>query len=253
MVPVDPQENTAPAAARAEIVCWTAGLGAITAESLAIRLQVSIPSARARLLVAQRERLLVRQRPLVDRPALYTVTRRGLRAVSARGLDPARVSAGGAAHLIECARVAAMLERGYPDHRVAGERELRRDEREQGRALASAELGADSHGRLLPHRPDLVLWPHDSHVGLPVAIEVELTVKAPDRLLRICRGWARARCIAGVVYLAAPAVERALTRAVEGARAHERIAIVPLDALAEATTATAPETVPRERSVPSSS
>ncbi|HEY3946581.1 MAG TPA: hypothetical protein VGL78_15240 [Solirubrobacteraceae bacterium] len=232
-------KNHLPAAARAEILRWTAGLGAVTADALAIRWQTSVDSARARLCAAERHGLLVRHRPLIDRPSLYTITRSGLRAIGARGLDPARVSAAGAVHLIECARVAAALELRYPDHRVAGERELRRDERERGRSIASAELGADGRARTSRHRPDLVLWPGDSHSCSPVAIEVELTVKAPERLLAICRAWARARCVVGVVYLVAPDVERALLNAVQRAHAEQRIAIVPLQAL------------PRERPVPS--
>lgn len=241
MVPAGTHQNPPPSAARTAIVSWAAGLGAVTAEALALRLQISVPSARARLLAAERDGLLARHRPLVDRPALYTVTRVGLRAVAARGLEPGRVSAAGAAHLIECARVAVALKHCYPDQRVAGERELRREEREQRRALASAELGPGRRGERARHRPDLVLWPRDPRGGLPVAIEVELTVKAPERLREICRAWARARCVAGVVYLAAPAVERALLRAIDRVDARERVAVVPLDALP----------APRERTVPS--
>jgi hypothetical protein len=239
MVPVDFPENSSPALLRAEILRWAAGLGAVTAESLAVHLQVGVGSARARLLAAERNGLLARHRPLAGRPALYTVTRAGLRAVAARGLEPARVSAAGAGHLIECARIAATLEHRYPDHRVAGERELRRDEREQERVLASAEIGVDRHGRVLRHRPDLVLWPRDPRAGAPVAIEVELTVKAPERLAHICRAWARARCVAGVVYLTAPVVEPALQRALDRVHANERVVVLHLDALS------------RERAVPS--
>jgi hypothetical protein len=231
MVPVDFPENSSPELLRAEIVRWAAGLGAVTAESLAVRLQVGVGSARARLLAAERSGLLARHRPLAGQPALYTVTRAGLRAVAVRRLDPARVSAAGAGHLVQCARIAAILEHRYPDHRVAGERELRRDEREQGRVLASAELGVNRDGQTLRHRPDLVLWPVDPHAGAPVAIEIELTVKAPERLAHICQAWARARCVAGVVYLAAPDVERALLRALDRVHAHERVVVVPLDAL----------------------
>jgi hypothetical protein len=72
---------------------------------------------------------------------------------------------------------------------------------------------------------------------------VELTVKAPARLAQICRAWARARCVAGTLYIAAPDVERALLRAVERAQAHGRVAIVPLDVLPASS----------ERSVPSAS
>jgi hypothetical protein len=113
-----------------------------------------------------------------------------------------------------------------------GERELRRDEHEAGSPLASTVLGTGPDGAPALHRPDLVLWPNGPHERLPVAVEVELTVKAPARLLEICRAWARARCVAGTLYLAAEPVERPLRRAIERARAGERIALVPLGMLA---------------------
>jgi hypothetical protein len=229
--------NPSPPPERIAIVRWAAGLGAITAEALADRLDVTAASARARLLAAERERLLRRHRPLTGRPPLYTVTRAGLRRADVHGIDPCRVSASGALHLIECARAAAALERCYPDHRVQGERELRREERECRGALASAELGAGRHGERSQlgqrHRPDLVLWPRDPAGRLPVAVEVELTVKAPERLAAICRAWARARCVAGVLYLAPPEVQRAVQRAIEKAQAHERVVVVPLHVLPE--------------------
>jgi hypothetical protein len=134
-------------------------------------------------------------------------------------------------HLIMCARAAAALERGYPDHRVLGERELRRDEHQRGAPLASARVGKKPDGGPLLHRPDLVLWPTAAEPGLPVAVEVELTIKAPRRLAEICRAWERCRCVAGVLYLATPEVERALERALEEAQAGERIVVVPLTAL----------------------
>jgi hypothetical protein len=125
---------------------------------------------------------------------------------------------------------------------VLGERELRRDERERGVALASARLGIAPDGGPLLHRPDLVLWPRDTEdteagedleeaSGLPVAVEVELTVKAPRRLADICRAWARCRCVAGVLYLAPPEVRRALERALDQVEAGERIAVLGLDAV----------------------
>ncbi len=224
---------------------WTAGLGAITADALAVHLGVSIASARGRLRTAVAKGLVRRCTPLTDQPALYGMTRAGLRAAGIEGIDPCAVSAAGAPHLIECARVAASLERCYPDHWVQGERQLRAQERASGRLLASARVGAGGQARLgsggtegggtdagrARHRPDLVLWPSDRGGGLPVAVEVELTVKAPERLAAICRAWARAVCVAGVLYLAPPEVERALARAIERARAHERVLVVPLDLL----------------------
>ncbi len=228
---------------RKAIMQWTARMGAVTDEALADRLDVTIASARGRLQGLQKAGWLSRKRPLAEQPALYTATRAGLLVAALQGLDPCRVSASNAGHLIVCARVAAALERCYPDHLVLGERELRRDERERGIPLASARLGIAPDGGPLLHRPDLVLWPEEPRYedgreggpegedGLPVAVEVELTVKAPQRLAEICRAWARCRCVAGVLYLAPPEVERALHRATEQARAGERIAVVSLDAL----------------------
>ncbi len=133
--------------------------------------------------------------------------------------------------MIACAHVAAALERGYPDRLVSGERELRLREREAGSPLASAVLSRTSdRGRLL-HRPDLVIWPTAGTRELPLAVEVELTIKAPRRLAEICRAWARARHVEGALYIAPVDVRRALERAIVTAHASERIAVVPLETM----------------------
>lgn len=233
---------------RVAIVGWTARMGAITAEALAARQDSSVASARARLLGAERGGLLRRSRPLTGHPALYTATRAGLRVCGMTGLDPCRVSASNALHSIACAEAAAALERCYPDHRVQGERELRREERVSGVPLASARLGTAPGGASLLHRPDLVVWPQACEDELPVAFEVELTIKAHARLTDICRAWARCRCVAGVVYLAPPEVERAVHSAIAKAHAGERIAVVPLGALPQPGR---PTEGPADRTVPS--
>ncbi len=213
------------------IVRWTTRFGLATAPALAQHGGWTLASARGRLRAAERAGLLRGHRVLADAPALYTVTREGLRASGVRGLEPARVSVSGAPHAIECAHVAAALERAYPDHDVMSERELRRDEREAGVPLASATLGDGPSGSALLHRPDVVLWARCSPQEPPVAVEVELTIKAPQRLLEICRAWARCRCVAGTLYLAAPEVQRPLARAIARARADGRITMLGLDAL----------------------
>ena len=229
--PLEAARRTPPSPGQLEIVRWTGSLGAVSAEALAERMDVSVASARARLSAAERAGWLARGRPLAGQPALYSATAAGLRACGARGLEPGKVSASAAAHLLACARVAAALEWCYPGYRVLGEREVRLLERELGRPLASADLGLGAHGELLLHRCDLVLWPDRPDAGLPVAVEVELTRKAPARLAAICRAWARCREVAGVLYLAPAEVRSALTRAVERASAGERIVVVDLDAL----------------------
>jgi hypothetical protein len=220
------------------ILEWTARIGAVTAEALAHIHETSIPSARAHLSAATRKRLLARHHLLVDRPALYTVTRAGTRAAGLSGLDPARISAGNSLHTIACANAAAALQRCYPEQTIVGERELRREERRCGTAVASAVLHHVGGSRPLLHRPDLVLRSSAPQHESPIAIEVELTIKAPRRLDEICRAWARSRDVSGVLYLAPPAVEQALHRAIERAHAAERIVVVSLDALPLASTAT---------------
>jgi hypothetical protein len=224
------QQNLSPTPEQIEVIRWAASLGAITAEALALRYGITLASARGRLSVVRRRGLLARERPLHDAPTLFTVTRAGMRAAGIRGINPCEISAGSARHLIVCAAVAAALERCYPDHRVAGERELRREECEGGRRLARAVLGSYGPEASRLHSPDLVLWP--SAVGdAPVAVEVELTVKARRRLEDICRAWARCRSVAGVLYLAPESVERALDRAIARVQASEQVVVVPLNAL----------------------
>ena len=222
----------APSAQRFSTVRWTARMGAVTAEALADRQGTSIPSARSRLVAAEREGLVSRQRPLTAQPALYVITGAGLRACGLHGLGACRITPSNALHVIACAGVAVALEHCYPDHRLLSERELRCQEGDAAAPLASVRLGHGPGGRPLFHRPDLVLCPARADGGLPVAIEVELSMKAPRRLADICRAWARARHVAGVIYLAPPDVERALERAVELVRGGQRIVVAPLGALA---------------------
>lgn len=210
---------------------WAVRMGAITAESLARREGVTLASSRAKLSHARREGLILAQRPLTDWPTLYTATAAGVRASGVTGLDPCRVSASGAQHMIVCAQVAAELERVYPEHALSGERELRRRERASGAPIASAVLSRTSDRARQLHRPDLVIWPAAGARGLPLAVEVELTIKAPRRLADICRAWARSRHVEGALYIAPADVRRALERAIVAAQGSDRIAVVPLETM----------------------
>ncbi len=245
--------GTCPRTARpscSAILRWTASIGAVTAEALrASTERRASSSARGTLGRATRERLLHR----------VTAARRRARAVhgdarrAARGgligLDPCRVSAANALHTIACAHAAAALQRRYPDQRVVGERELRREERAAGAPLASAVLrrGGD-RGRLL-HRPDLVLWPRratDGAAGRGRGRADDQGAAAPGGDLPRLGSLARRR---GVLYLAPPDVERARACARStGRRRRERVVVLSLDALPLGGAA---QHVPVARSVPS--
>ncbi len=217
---------------RAAILDWIARLGAATAADIAERFDISPPRARALLQVAQRSGTIQPVRLLHGQPALYLATSAGLRAAGLADLPLARVSPGGFLHVREVARTAVALELALPDFAVVGERELRRWEANSGRPLASPDVGRGPDGLPARHRPDLVLWPAD-RVGQPgreaVAIEVELTVKAPRRLDLIVRGWARTRLVGAVVYYATPASLRAVRRAVDDQQAGEIVHVMPID------------------------
>ncbi len=85
--------------------------------------------------------------------------------------------------------------------------------------MASARLGERPGGRAALHRPDLALI---SPTGRTLAVEIELSIKAPRRLAAICRGWARARHVSHVYYLADAAPARAVSRAIAETRAEDR-------------------------------
>ncbi|MEA2372509.1 MAG: hypothetical protein QOH12_2903 [Solirubrobacteraceae bacterium] len=214
------------------ILDWIARIGAAAAAEVSERFDLSPARARARLQAAQRAGTINAVRLLHGQPALYLATTAGLRAAGLTDLPLARVSPGGFLHLREVARTAVALERAYPDLTVVGERELRRWESDSGRPLASPDVGRGPDGLPARHRPDLVLWPA-GQVGQPgpeaVAIEVELTAKAPRRLALIVRGWARTRLVGAVVYYATPAATRAVKRAVDDQQAAEIVHLLPIE------------------------
>jgi hypothetical protein len=223
-----------------ELLAWTAGLGAITAEALAERDELSIESASAQLDEAAQRGLLERHAVLVGYPALYTVTRAGRSLArkhadaggytSPEGLRSAHVNIKNARHAIACAGVTAALERRYPDCRVIGERELRRDERERGRRLATVDIVGSGGTR--SHSPDVVIWPpHTSgeRPSLPLAVEVELTVKSKPELIENCRAWARCPYVEAVLYLAETRrIAQKLLDAIDELGVDEMIVVKPL-------------------------
>lgn len=211
----------------ARILDWLGRTGAAAAAEVAAHLGCGEATARAQLASCARRGLVRRVRLLEDAPSLYVATRAGLRAAQLQELATCRVSPSGFAHLVACARVAVALERIWPQAYVAGERELRLAERRAGAPVASAELAAGAARERTLHRPDLVVF---ADRGV-LAVEVELTVKAPARLARIVGAWARCRLVDRVAYLASPAATRAVGRAVVAMRAQPKVAVIELEAL----------------------
>lgn len=165
--------------------------------------------------------LLERLALLREEPTVLRATRSGLRFA---GLDLGLcvVSPGSVSHWLRCTSVALELGERYGSDRVIAERELRFIEQAEGRPIYSAKLGHRPDGSDQLHRPDLALAIGER----PVAVEVELSPKAPRRLEAIIAAWRRASWVGGVLYLCEPgATRRGVERAVRAARAEERIEV----------------------------
>lgn len=206
-----------------DLVAWVARFGAAGVDDLRVRFGLGRTVAFRRVAACIDDGLLDRVRLVYGSPALLVATRRGLRWAGARELGTCHVNVATFAHWVACGRLAAGLESAGVS--VWSERELRFYEREAGRLIASAEVERQGERRV--HRPDLVLWKRGGE--LPVAVEVELSVKASRRLAAICRGWARARHVAGVRYYALPEPARAVARAVESCSAQDVIEVRRLE------------------------
>jgi len=217
--------------AREELIRWADETGPLSARALAILQDVTFASARARLAAAERSGLMRSARPLAGAGRLYVPTREGLRGCGLGGGGQPVPGPAIANHAQACAVVAARLQRSYPLGRVLGETGLRRLERAYGRPVASAALTHGALGRAAVHRPDLVLWTDACPAGLPVAIEVELTVKGAVRLRAICRAWARTEGVAGVLYLVSAQTAGPVGRALQHASARGRVSLLAIDAL----------------------
>ncbi len=230
---------------RARMLAWTTAVGAITAEALSKRDALSVATAKDRLDEAVGLGLLERHALLVGYSDLYTVTGPG-RTEARRhsdaggytypeGLRTARATIRDARHTIACASVMAGLERAYPDCRVIAERELHREEHAQQRRLGSVSVRR--YGQTRSHYPDIVIWPPPTAGGpppLPIAVEVELTMKSKEELTAICLAFARSRDIEAAVYFAETTrLKERLLHTVERLNAEEMIVVVPLSAIVE--------------------
>ncbi len=208
-----------------QIVSWIGGLGAAGAEHVMSEFGMSRRIAYQRLNSLTRDGLLQHHTVLYGRPGMYTATLAGLRWKGIAHLGTFSVRPGGFEHAWQVAQTAVKLGMAMPDWDVMSERQLRSAESEFGTLVASIQVGQATTGAKL-HRPDLVLT---CKRGLVIPIEVELSTKSASRLTAICRGWARARHINTVYYLATPGPARAVQRAIRSTNAGNRIRVLALN------------------------
>lgn len=224
-VDVSPRVLGASAPARDwEIVRWVGRMGAVTLDQLRIRFALGRTVAYRRVGACVEGKLLERVSLLRGQPALLRATRRGLR-LTGLPLAVAQAPPELVGHWIACGWVALALEREFGWEAVRSERELRLTERWQERPVASAKLGESPDGSDRLHRPDLVVL----HDAATIAVEVELTPKAPRRLESIVKAWRRARWVDSVRYYVPDAGTRSgVERAIERMRAGDRIDILAI-------------------------
>lgn len=205
------------------IVRWIGRFGAVTLAQVRERFSLGRTVAYRRIAACIEGGLLDRVYLLHGEPALLRATARGLR-YAGLALPVARLSPELAGHWLACGWAAVRLP-ADSGAELIGEREIRASERVEGRPLASATVGENPDGSPRLHRPDMALVGG----GESIAVEIELTPKAPLRLDGIVRAWARARCIDAVRYYAAPGTtRRGIERAIVRTHAGERIEVRPL-------------------------
>jgi hypothetical protein len=203
-----------------ELIGFIARFGVVEIAQVMAALGVGRTAAYRRVAACIEAGLLERLALLRAEPTLLRVTREGLRYAGLGALPLALVSPGGADHYLRATATALALIAEFESESVVGERELALLERIEERPLASARLTA--HGREGLHRPDLAVF---AKSGV-VAIEVELSPKAPRRLEQITRAWRRASHVAEVRYYCAPgATRRGLERAIAKTHAEQKVRI----------------------------
>jgi hypothetical protein len=163
--------------------------------------------------------LLERDETPRGEPSPLRATRAGLR-YAGLGLPVAPFSPALIDHGLRCASMAQHLALEFGAEGVLTERELKLAEQVEGVPIASARLGQRPDGAPRLHRPDLVALAGERIV----AIEVELTPKAPRRLEQLIRAWRRASWVSEVRYYCAPGqTRRAVERAIANTHSQERV------------------------------
>jgi hypothetical protein len=205
-----------------ELVRFVGRHGVVSVEHVMEAMGVGRTAAYRRVAACIEGGLLERLAVLRSEPSLLRATRSGLR-YAGLGLAVATVSPGAIRHSLICASVAQRVVRANGENAVMTERELVLAERIEGEAIASAEVGRPRGGRARLHRPDLVVF----REGERIAVEVELTPKAPYRLDELIRAWRRALCVEEVHYLCEPGqTHRAVERAVARVRADQKVTVI---------------------------
>ena len=205
-----------------ELVRFVGAHGAVAIKHVMAAMGVGRTAAYRRVAVCVEAGLLERLDLLRGMPSVLRATASGLR-FAGLGLRVAAVSPGSVDHWLRCASTAILLSAEFGADAILSERELRQLEEVEGRAVFSAKVGELPSGGPRLHRPDLAVLTSER----PLAIEVELTPKAPRRLEALIRAWRRTERVGEVRYYCEPGpTRRAVEQAVARTRAAHRVSIL---------------------------
>ena len=196
-----------------ELVHFVGRFGIVSIDHVAAEFGISHTAAYRRVGRCIESGLVERLSVLRDEPSVLRATRGGLRYAGLE-MRVASVSPATVTHALRCATVAQRhLNASGKGDRILTERELRLAERDAEEPIARAKFPfvGSRGGRPRWHTPDLVVLKG----GETHAFEVELTPKAPRRLLDIMEAWEFSPWVDQVIYLCAPgrtlaAVKRAV-------------------------------------------
>jgi hypothetical protein len=207
-----------------ELLVYVACQGVVTIEHVMAALMVGRTAAYRRVADCVEAGLLERLELLRTEPSLLRATRSCLRHLGLDAMRVAEVTPATAIHWLRCADVAQRLvEREFASYEVWSERDLRLTEVTQGRLILAAKVGGLASGIPRRHRPDLAVISPERKI----AVEVELSMKAPRRLESILRGWRRAGDVDEVRYYCPPGpVTRGVERAVARTQTADKVRIL---------------------------
>jgi hypothetical protein len=195
-----------------ELVRYVGRHGVVTIGQVMKAMEMGRTVAYRRVAACAEAGLLERLDVLSTEPSILRATRDGLR-YAGLGLPVAEVSPGAVVHWLRCAATAQHVGEHFGHDRVLTERELMAAEACEPLPIASAAMGDLRKGPSRWHRPDLAVITEDEGT---IAVEVELTPKAPSRLQGIIRAWRRASWVSEVHYFCGTApTQRAVERAVK--------------------------------------
>jgi hypothetical protein len=203
-----------------QLLRFVARHGFVCVDQVRRELGVGRTAAYRRVAACIEAGLLERIDLLREEPSLLRATRQGLKYVGLGGLRVAEISPGSVEHWLRCTTHAQRAGEVFGHDLIRTERELAFAELLADRPLASAVMGRLRNRKPRLHRPDMVLLTDEG----PLAIEVELTPKAPRRLEAIIGAWARTDRVWEVHYYCEPGqTHRAVKRAVAKVRAGDKI------------------------------